>query len=82
VRINADARLEYLAHAVGLRDCEELAERIAALKELAGLRRRLSDLGEVDMDKLVHDCSVHPLMNNNPVKLDEAKLREMFENLK
>jgi len=82
VRINADARLEYLAHAVGLRDCEELAERIAALKELAGLRRRLSDLGEVDMEKLVHDCAVHPLMNNNPVKLDEAKLREMFENLK
>lgn len=82
VRINADERLEYLSRAVGLRDCEELAERIAHLKEIAGLRRRLSDLGEVDMDKLVHDCAVHPLMNNNPVKLDEAKLREMFENLK
>ncbi len=82
VLINADERLEYLSRAVGLKDCEELAGRIAQLKELAGLRRRLSELGEVDMDKLVHDCAVHPLMNNNPVKLDEAMLREMFEKLK
>ena len=81
VRINADERLEYLCRAVGLKDTEELAMRIAALKELGGLRRRLSDLGQVDMDKLVHDCAVHPLMNNNPVKLDEAALRAMFEKL-
>ena len=82
VRINADERLEHLARAVGLRDTEELAQRIAALKKLGGLRTRLSELGEVDMDKLCHDCAVHPLMNNNPVKLDEAALREMFEALR
>ena len=82
VKINADDRLEYLARRVGLKDTNELAERIAALKELAGLRRKLGDLGEVDMDKLVHDCAVHPLMNNNPVKLSEDMLRDMFENLR
>ena len=82
VRINADERLELLCRRVGLSGTEELAQRIAALKELAGLRRRLSDLGEVDLDKLAHDCAVHGLMQNNPVPMDEAKLKAMFENLK
>ena len=82
VRINADARLEELCRRVGLKGTDELAERIAALKELAGLRRTLSDLGEVDLDKLAHDCAVHGLMQNNPVPMDEEKLRAMFLNLK
>ena len=82
VRLNADERLEALCREVGLRDTEELAARIAALKKLGGLRTRLSELGEVDMDKLCRDCAAHPLMNNNPVRLDEEKLREMFEALR
>ena len=82
VKINADERLEYLCRAVGLKDTDELAQRIRAFKEMAGLRSRLSDLGEVDLDKLCRDCAKHPLMNNNPVKLDEQALREMFEALK
>ena len=82
VRINADERLEQLARAVGLKDTEELAGRIAALKKLGGLRTRLSELGEVDLDKLCRDCAAHPLMNNNPVRLDEGRLREMFEALR
>ena len=81
VRINADERLEHLAQAVGLKDTEELAQRIAALKKMAGLRTRLRELGDVDLDKLCRDCAAHPLMNNNPVRLDEARLREMFEAL-
>ena len=81
VRINADERLEHLCRAVGLKDTEELAERIRFLKQLGGLRCRLSELGEVDLDKLCRDCAAHPLMNNNPVKMDEARLREMFEAL-
>lgn len=81
VRINADERLELLCRRVGLSGTEELAQKIAALKEMAGLRRRLSDLGEVDLDKLAHDCAVHGLMNNNPVPMSEAALREMFEKL-
>ena len=82
VRINADERLEYLCRRAGLSGTEELAQRIAALKELGGLRRKLSDLGEVDLDKLCCDCAAHVLMNNNPVKMDEAALREMFEALR
>ena len=81
VRINADERLELLCRRVGLSGTEELAQKIADLKKLAGLRSRLSDLGEVDLDKLAHDCAVHGLMANNPVKMDEAALRAMFEEL-
>ena len=81
VRINADERLELLCHRIGLSGTEELARRIAALKKLGGLRTRLSELGEVDLDKLAHDCAVHGLMNNNPVRLNEAELRAMFEKL-
>ncbi|MBQ5976615.1 MAG: iron-containing alcohol dehydrogenase [Oscillospiraceae bacterium] len=82
VKINADERLEYLCRAVGLSGTDELAARIRAFKEMAGLRTKLGDLGEVDMDKLCRDCAAHPLMNNNPVKLDEKALRDMFEALK
>ena len=78
VRINADERLEALCRAAGLSGAGELAERIARLKRLGGLRTRLSDLGEVDLDKLARDSAVHPLMRNNPVEMDEAALRRMF----
>jgi len=81
VRINADERLELLCRKAGLSGTEELAGRIAALKELAGLRRHLRDLEEVDLDKLAHDCAVHGLMRNNPVPMDENALREMFKKL-
>lgn len=82
VRINSDERLEYLCHAVGLSGTDELAERIKMLKTLGGLRSRLSELGDVDIDKLAADCAAHPLMNNNPVKMDAAALKAMFEALK
>ena len=78
VRINADARLEVLCREVGLSGTDALAKEINRLKKLAGLRCTLSDLGEVDLDKLAADCAAHPLMQNNPVKMDAAALREMF----
>ena len=78
VRINADERLEYLARSAGLESTEELARRIHELKRLAGLRMTLSDLGEVDLDRLCRDCASHGLMKNNPVQLSEEGLREMF----
>ena len=81
VRINADERLELLCRRAGLSGTEELAQRIGALKELAGLRRRLSELGEVDLDKLARDCAAHGLMANNPVPMDAAALRAMFAQL-
>ena len=81
VRINADARLETLCRRAGLSGTKELAKRIAALKKLGGLRTRLTELGNVNLDKLAHDSAVHPLMKNNPVAMDEAALRRMFEAL-
>mgnify|MGYP002710988326 FL=1 len=82
VRINADERLEALCVAVGLKNTEELAERIRDLKALAGLRKTLGDLGDVDVDKLAKDCAAHPLMNNNPVAMDAFALKAMFEALR
>jgi len=82
VRINADERLELLCRRAGLSGTEELAEKIAALKALGGLRTRLSELGDVDIEKLSEDCAAHPLMNNNPVVMDKAAVRKMFEALK
>ena len=81
IRLNADQRLEALCRELGLSGAEELARRVAALKRLGGLRTRLSELGDVDLDKLARDCAAHPLMKNNPVCLDEAALRWMFEAL-
>lgn len=82
VRINADERLEYLCRAVGLEGTGALAERIAQLKALGGLRCRLSELGEVDVNKLAAEAAAHPLMKNNPVPMDAAALKAMFEALK
>lgn len=82
VRINADERLEYLCRAVGLEGTGALAERIAQLKALGGLRCRLSELGEVDVNKLAADAAAHPLMGNNPVSMDADALKAMFEALK
>lgn len=82
VRINADERLETLCRRVELSGTDELAGRIQSLKALGGLRTRLGELGAVDMDKLCRDAAKHPLMQNNPVAMDEAALRAMFETLR
>ena len=82
VRVNADVRLEDLCRRAGLKDTEELAARIRALKALGGLRTRLSELGEVDIPALAAACAAHPLMNNNPVRLDDKRLAAMFEALR
>ena len=82
VRINADERLETLCRRVGLSGSEELAERIRAFKAMAGLKTRLSELGDVDLEKLAEDCSAHPLMGNNPVVMDKEAVRKMFESLR
>lgn len=82
VRINADDRLDGLCKRVGLADTAALAENIAEFKALAGLKTKLSELHEVDIEKLAKDCAEHPLMQNNPVCMDKAALIKMFEGLK
>ncbi len=81
VRVNRDERLEFLARGAGLRDCEELAQRIEALRAMAGLRTRLSELGEVDVEALARECAAHPLMRNNPVDMTPEQLAELFRRL-
>ena len=82
VRVNADERLEELCRRVGIGDTVRLAAWINRMKELAGLPVKLSQLGEADTAQLARECAVHPLMNNNPVPMDEAALRELFEALR
>ena len=81
VRLNADERLEVLCRRAGLESSEELAGQIAAFKQMAGLKTRLSELGDVDTAALACACAVHPLMQNNPRPLSEADLLAMFEAL-
>ena len=81
IRINADERLEKLAHEVGLESTDELADKVRQLKKLGGLRTRLSELGDVDLDKLALDCVNHPLMRNNPVQLSVEEMKEVFVKL-
>ena len=81
VRVNRDERLDELARRAGLRDSEELAVRIEELRAMAGLRTRLSELGDVDAEKLAAECAEHPLMRNNPVEMTPEKLAELFRAL-
>ena len=81
VKINADERLEELCRRAGVKDTDTLAAEIVALKKLAGLKCGLGELGDVDLDKLAADCAAHGLMRNNPVAMDAAALREMFQKL-
>ena len=82
VRLNADERLEALCRRAGLSGTEELAAWIAAVKQKAGLRTRLAELGEVDIPALAAASAAHPLMKNNPVPMDAAALEKMFEGLR
>ena len=81
VRINADERLELLCRRAGLAGTEELAAWIADIKKKAGLRTRLSELGEADIPALAAAAAVHPLMQNNPVPMDAGALEKMFDAL-
>ena len=82
VEINRDERLDELCRRAGLRDSEELADRVRALKTLAGLRSRLSELENGDAHALAQKCAVHPLMGNNPVRMDAVALEALFEALR
>ena len=54
---------------------------LSALAVISVLRTRLSELGEVDVDKLASECAAHPLMRNNPVEMTQEKLAELFRTL-
>ena len=82
IRLNADDRLEGLAKTLGFSDCHALADEIIRLKKIGGLRMRFAECeGELDLDRLAKESAEHMLMRNNPVRLDAAALKKMFEAL-
>ncbi len=82
IRLNADDRLQNLARTLGLSGCDALADEIYRLKVKGGLRVRFADCeGDVDLDLPARESAEHMLMQNNPVKLDEAALKAMFQKL-
>ena len=82
IRLNADGRLQDLAKTLGFSDCCALADEIFRLKVKGGLRVRFADCdGDVDLDRWARERAEHRRMKNNPVKLDEAALKAMYEKL-
>ena len=74
-----DERLQAMIEAVGLKTKEELQDKILYLKHLAGLKTKLSELGEdLDLDKLCQECSVHPQMANSTIAFTPEQFKEMF----
>ena len=83
IRMNADSRLEALAQSLGFASCDTLADEIARLKTVGGLRTRFSQCeGELDLDRLASESEAHMLMRNNPKQFSAQELKTMFEALK
>lgn len=84
VRINKVAeneRLEGFARAVGFTNADSMASEIIRLKKAMGMKMTLQDCNIKEVDLLAEKCAVHPVMNNNPIKLNKAMLSEMFGQL-
>ncbi|MBP5604799.1 MAG: iron-containing alcohol dehydrogenase, partial [Ruminiclostridium sp.] len=82
-RINAgDERTQQLARSLGFVDANELAECIYELKKRVGLRTDLKDLhlGKEKVKELA-EASHHPNLDNNPVKITDKILYELYSSL-
>lgn len=84
LKINAkkdnDHRIKALAESLGFADADQLAEKIFSLKKQMNLRTNLSDLklSSRQILELVR-LSQHPNLENNPVKITETMLEEMYQ---
>ena len=81
-RVNKDAqdgRVQTLAHYLGFRDVDEMADRIAEMKREFGLRTDLKDfrMDDETFEKLIA-ASHHPNMLNNPVEITDEILRDLY----
>ncbi len=81
IMINNSERFEEMSKKVGLSSSKELAEKVLHLKKVGGLCTSLSSIEGADIDMLARESEVHPLMQNNPVKLDYSVLKDMFTKL-
>lgn len=85
-KINADVeggRIHEFAKQLGFTDAIAMADEIYQLKADIGLRNDLKDLNLSDeqIAELVH-LSNHPNMLNNPVKITEEILDEMYQSMR
>lgn len=87
MRINAekdaDGRLHELALATGFDNACSMADAISELKHRTGLKTGLAgyELTDGQLEKLVQ-ASLHPNLQNNPVPITEAMLRELYRSLR
>lgn len=82
-RINgADKRTEELAVLLGYKSTDDLADAIYELKKELGLRTSLADLklNDDQLDELVR-LSHHPNMDNNPIRITDEILIDMYKKL-
>lgn len=80
--INKDRRLDSFSRNLGFKDAQSMAEEVKRLKQVMDMKATLIQCGITDTEKLALECEIHPLMQNNPVRLDKLALKAMFENLR
>ena len=79
-RVNeTDGRTQQLARKLGSDDASELADRIYELKKRVGLRTDLKDL-QLTKERITElvAASHHPNLDNNPVKITDDILYELY----
>jgi len=86
VRFNAEdsaARAAYaeLGATAGLRDAEQLAERIEELLGLAGLSARLREFGVSDLPLLAEEAAKQWTASFNPRTISSADFVHLYENV-
>ncbi len=84
-KLNASAengRLNSFANDCGFLDANQMADRIAELKRLFGMRITLVEIGISDLlaSKLV-EKSMHPNMLNNPVNMDIDAVEKLYRTI-
>ena len=85
IKLNAPymgKRMEEFLYACGFKKVEEMIDAITYLKKLGGLPCSLKEAGisEENIDLLVKE-SFHPLINNNPKKVTEEDIRNIYNAL-
>lgn len=82
IRINADARLDELAHYCGFAGPNEMADAVYGLKKQTGMKLTLADAGISlkDVEELA-EKSMHPNMLNNPALMDAHSVAELYRKL-
>lgn len=84
IRVNGkeDERTQELARLLGFKDSGELAQEVRNLKKDLGLRVDLKDkkLTQKEREQLIL-LSHHPNLGNNPVKITDEILKELYDAL-